>query len=62
MQIMAVMCKNLEELMVRDFEVGGGSMFGSLDGRLVGYLNLKPQSFLCLRVSASNKNDLCVPI
>lgn len=23
MQIMAVMCKNLEELMVRDFEVGG---------------------------------------
>lgn len=61
MQIMAVMCKNLEELMVRDFEVGG-SMFGSLDGRLVGYLNLKPQSFLCLTVSASNKNDLCVPI
>lgn len=39
-----------------------GGMFGSLGGRLVSYLNLKPQSFLCLRVSASNKNDLCVPI
>lgn len=25
MQIMSVMCKNLEELMVRDFEVGGGA-------------------------------------
>lgn len=44
------------------FRSGGGGMFGSLEGRLVGYLNLKPQSFLCLRVSASNKNDLCVPI
>lgn len=32
MQIMSVMCKNLEELMVRDFEVGGACLDHWMEG------------------------------